>query len=304
MSSGEQDFLEWLRHQDRANGSVPIGIGDDCAGVWVGDRELLITTDMLLDGVHFDSAHHSPEEVGRKAVACSLSDLAAMAARASGAVVAVGLTEGGGIEYAQRMFEGMRALADRFECPIVGGDTTSWSNPAAVCVTMFGECPSGRRPIRRGGAKPGDVIYVSGRLGGSILGHHLTFEPRIELACRLAERCQVHAMMDISDGLAIDLSRICQASGVGAVLDETGLLAATSEAARELSRADGAEPLQHVLNDGEDFELLVTMGDEAFGEEGAEGLIRVGRIVESGLCLCRQDGTELPLRPGGYEHRL
>jgi len=285
-------------------GSVPIGIGDDCAAIRVGDQDLLITTDMLLDGTHFDSVHHAPEQIGRKAMACSLSDLAAMAARPSGAVVAVGLTEGRGIDYAKRMFEGMRQVADRFGCPVVGGDTTSWSNPAAVCVTMFGACPEGRSPIRRGGAKPGDVIYVSGPLGGSILGHHLTFEPRIDLACRLAERCQVHAMMDISDGLAIDLSRICEASGVGAVLDETGLSAATSGAARKLSKADGIELLQHVLNDGEDFELLVTMPGEALPEDLSVCLIRVGRIVESGLHLRRRDGTESPLRPGGYEHRL
>jgi thiamine-monophosphate kinase len=304
MSDGERQFLEWLGGVNQSASSVPIGIGDDCAAIRIGEQDLLITTDMLLDGTHFDSASHTPEQIGRKAIACSLSDLAAMAARPSGAVVAVGLTSGGGLEYARRMFLGMKELADRFACPIVGGDTTSWSSPAAVCVTMFGLCPSGRSPIRRDGATPGDVIYVTGPLGGSILGHHLTFEPRIELACQLAQRCEIHAMMDVSDGLAIDLSRICQASGVGAVLDEPKLQAAVSDAARELSRTDGIEPSRHVLFDGEDFELLMTMSPQPLPEDLARGLIPVGRIVESGLRLGHEDGSESPLDPDGYEHRL
>jgi len=304
MPDGERAFLAWLAEQDVSRHDVPIGIGDDCAAVRIGDRDLLVTTDMLLDGTHFDSQHHTPEQIGRKAVACSLSDLAAMAARPVGAVAAAGLTRGRGIEFARRMFLGMKGMADQFDCPIVGGDTTSWSQPGAVCVTMFGLCPPGRSPVRRSGAQPGDAIYVTGPLGGSILGRHLTFEPQIELADRLAERVELHAMIDVSDGLAIDLSRICQASGVGAVLDESRVEAVISDDARRLSDKDGIDPLHHALFDGEDFELLVVTPVQELDESAFTGLRRVGQIAEADFHLRRKDGTVQPLKPDGYEHPL
>ncbi len=304
MPDGESAFLTWLEQQDVARDGVPIGIGDDCAAVRIGDRDVLVTTDMLLDGTHFDSQHHTPEQIGRKAVACSLSDLAAMAARPVGAVAAAGLTQGRGIEFARRMFLGMKGMADQFDCPIVGGDTTSWSQPGAVCVTMFGLCPPDRSPVPRSGAQPGDAIYVTGPLGGSILGRHLTFEPRIELADRLAQAIELHAMIDISDGLAIDLSRICQASGVGAVLDASQVEAVISDDARRLSDEDGGDPLRHALFDGEDFELLVVTPIQALDESAFVGSRRVGQIAEADFLLRHKDGTTNPLDPGGYEHPL
>jgi len=304
MDDSEQAFLEWLRGQDRSAESVPIGIGDDCAAVRVGDQDLLITTDMLLDGVHFDSGEHTPEQIGRKALACSLSDLAAMAARPVAAVAAAALTTGRGIEFAQRMFVGMAEIAERFGCPIVGGDTTSWSQPTAVTVTMLGRCPAGRPPVRRCGATPGDTIYVTGPLGGSLLGRHLTFEPRIELADLLADRCDLHAMIDISDGLAIDLSRVCQASGVGAALDELLLEAVISDDARALSATDGVAPLQHALADGEDFELLVVMPALPPDDDLLTDVKPIGQVTPAHLRLRHKDGTETPLEPAGYDHRL
>jgi thiamine-monophosphate kinase len=304
MTGGEREFLEWLESQGDRGGAVTIGIGDDCAAVRFGDEDLVVTTDLLLDGTHYDSRRHTPEQIGRKAIACSLSDLAAMAARPTAAVVAVGLTAGGGIEYAQRMVAGMREIADRFCCPIVGGDTTSWLQPSVVCVTMFGRCAAGRSPVRRSGARVGDVVYVTGPLGGSIVGRHLTFEPRIELAEVIAQETDVHAMMDISDGLAIDLSRICRASGVGAILDQAQLEHLVSVDARELSRQDGVDPLKHALFDGEDFELIVVLPPPAPGERRPGELKPVGRIIESGLRMRRVGGEEEPLEPDGYEHSL
>jgi len=306
MGDGEWAFIEWVRQRTGTETfpSVTLGVGDDCAAIRFGDGQVLITTDMLLDGTHFDSRHHRPEQIGRKAMACSLSDLAAMAARPLGALVAVALKTGGGMEYAQRLFNGMKEIADRFACPIVGGDTTGWPAPAAVCVTMLGECPRGRPPIRRSGAQVQDLIYVTGPLGGSILGRHLTFEPRIELADRLADRLKLHALMDISDGLAIDLWRICLASGVGALLDESLLESVISEDARGLSAKDGVSPLDHALHDGEDFELLVVMPEQEVPSELTESLRVVGRIVPEDLHLRRTNGRIEPIEPRGYEHSL
>lgn len=304
MSNGENAFLDWLARQDSPADFVSIGIGDDCAAVRIGNEELLVTTDMLLDGVHFDSEQHTPEQIGRKAIACSLSDLAAMAARPVAAVIAAGATRGRGMDYAKRIYAGARQIAEAYACPIIGGDTTSWPRPMSICVTMLGQCPEGRTPIRRNGARPGDAIYVTGPLGGSILGKHLSFEPRIELADRLAQCCELHAMMDISDGLAIDLSRICKASGVGAVLEESLLETAISDAARELSARDGIPALHHTLHDGEDFELLVIVPEHAFDTDIPEEVIRVGDIAESGLHLRLPDGTSIRIVPAGYEHHF
>ncbi len=302
-NDSEDAFLVWLAERNGASPSTPIGIGDDCASFLVADREVLVTTDMLLDGTHFDSAEHTPEQIGRKAVACSLSDIAAMAARPLGCVVAVGLTRGRGIAYAQRMVAGARDIAERYACPVVGGDTTSWTESTTICVTMLGRCPRDREPIRRSGACVGDAVFVTGSLGGSLLGKHLAFEPRIALAEALAERCEPHAMMDISDGLAIDLGRICRASQVGAVLEQTLVERVISDEARALAARDGLSPLEHALHDGEDFELLVVM-PEPTGSVLPEGVIKVGRVVESGLTLRGADGRERPLTPRGYDHSL
>ncbi len=304
MSSGELAFIEWLTRQSMASPSVPLGIGDDCAVVRIGGHDVLVTTDMLLNGTHFDTARHSPEQIGHKSMACSLSDIAAMAGRPIAAVVAVGLPRGFGLEFAQRVYRGMTLVADRFACPIVGGDTTSWTEPLSVCVTMLGECPDGRTPIRRNGAQVGDRICVTGPLGGSILRTHLEFEPRIELADALARTCRLHALMDISDGLAIDLFRICQASAVGAIVEESRVCQVISPAAEALSAQDGVTPLHHALNDGEDFELLVVMPDQAIPHELEMHLFPVGRIVDAGFRLHRTDGTVIPLEPQGYEHTL
>ncbi len=300
----EQAFLDWLAHRTSPAPDVHTGIGDDAAVVqWTGGR-LLITTDMLLDGTHFDTTEHDPASIGHKAIACSLSDLAAMAAMPVCAVVSAALPRGAGFDLAKRLHDGMRATADRYDCPIVGGDTTSWNRPLALSVTMLGRCPGDRQPILRSGARDGDAVYVTGPLGGSLLGRHLTFEPRIALADRLAARLDLHAMMDLSDGLALDLSRICDASGLGAVLDERLLEGVISDAAREISSDGGESPLHHALHDGEDFELLVVMPAQQVPADLAEQLHRVGTIVPAGLSLRRADDALEPLEARGYEHGL
>ncbi|MBI4581165.1 MAG: thiamine-monophosphate kinase [Planctomycetes bacterium] len=306
MSKGENVLVEWLR--TRFGGSapgVPIGIGDDMAAVHVDDNLVAITADMLMDGVHFDTRRHAYDLIGRKALACSLSDCAGMACQPRAAVVSVALPDGLSMDDVKRLYEGLAAIADEFGCAIAGGDTNSWNGPLVIDVAVIAEPMSVRGPIRRSGAVAGDTVYISGPLGGSFAGHHLTFTPRIDLAARLIHHPGLHAMMDISDGLSMDLPRLCLASGCHAELDAAELAKAISDAARTQAKTDGRSPLEHALHDGEDFELLV-VGTEGLRHERFL-LIPVGRIVptregQSTMTLVHPDGRREPLEPRGYEH--
>src|SRR5438128_8749532 len=167
---------------------------------------------MLLDGSCFVLAEAGPWRVGRKAMAGNLSDIAAMAGRPVAAFVSVGLPRRGGRQLAEELYRGLREVADAFDTAIAGGDTNSWDGPLVISVTLLGETTA-RGPVRRGGARPGDWLLVTGPLGGSILGKHLTFTPRVREAQQLHLQTDLHALIDISDGLAADVSHICQESG-------------------------------------------------------------------------------------------
>src|SRR5262249_22507067 len=143
--------------------------------------------------------------------------IAAMAGRPVAAVVSVGLPRQGGRELAEELYRGLREVADAFDTALVGGDTNSWDGPLVIAVTLIGEATA-RGPVRRSGARPGDWLLVTGPLGGSILGKHLAFTPRVREALALHAAADLHAMIDISDGLAADLHHICRESGCGAVL--------------------------------------------------------------------------------------
>ena len=306
MSRGENALVRWLQERfARPSERIEVGIGHDVAVVRLDGTRVAITTDMLLDGVHFDARNHSYEQIGRKAIACSLSDCAAAACEPRAATVSVALNEGMSMADVQRLYEGVAGLAAEFGCAIVGGDTTSWTGPLAIDVAMLAEPMAARGAILRSGARAGDAIFVSGPLGGSLLGRHLTFVPRLALARRLAAESGVHAMMDISDGLSMDLDRLCQASDCGAELQADLLEAVISDDARTMARRDGRSPLDHALTDGEDFELLV-VGDDGLGRMGL-GLLPVGRIVRrpaggSTMTILFPDGPREPLAPRGFEH--
>jgi thiamine-monophosphate kinase len=302
---GELQLIEYLRRCAGADpGRVPIGIGDDMAAVRVGGDLVCITSDMLLDGVHFETSKHSWEQIGRKALACSLSDCAAMACRPVAATVSVALCASMSMADAEALFRAITRTGADFGCAIAGGDTTSWDQPLAIDVTMLGAPATPRGPVTRDGARIGDRIYVTGKLGGSIAGHHLSFMPRIEEGVRLASALgdDLHAMMDISDGLALDLYRVCQASGVGAELDAAAVESVVSDAARQLSAAGGPSALEHTLHDGEDFELLFVVTPSAAPPDVGVACTPVGQIVERGLSLQRSDHARRPLEPRGYEH--
>ncbi len=306
MSTDEFAFIDWLRQRTLPKDArVAIGIGDDMAAVrWSGGL-VLVTCDIRLDTVHFIWAEHGPEMVGRKAIACSLSDCAAMAARPRAAVISVALNKNVSMDEAKRLAGSMIDTAKAFGCEIVGGDTTAWKGPTAIDVTMLGEVPDNRQPIQRSGARTGDTIYVTGKLGGSILGRHMTFEPRVELAQELAATGGVRAMIDISDGLAADLGHICEESRCGAVLERDLLEKVIHDDAYRLSVEDNVAPLEHALHDGEDFELVVVGEERGLDPLAATGQIRrIGWVTAEGGMRIRQDGQDQPMVPAGWQHRF
>lgn len=277
------------------------------ACVETSSGDVLMSSDILLDGVHFDSAQHTQKQIGRKAIACTLSDCAAMAVKPVGVTVSLALPDSTEMSQIQDLFEGMRAIASEFDVPVVGGDTTRWNHPLAIDVAILATPYEKIVPITRSGARPGDSLWVTGKLGGSLLGHHLSFTPRIHEAYTLANALgsQLHAMIDLSDGISLDLWRVCQASGVGAKLNENMLQAVFREEVHQLSQQDGRSPLDHALSDGEDFELLLAVdGDveDSVIQSIDVKLFPVGQVIDSGFYLLQSDGSTEPIEPGGYVH--
>jgi len=306
MSPREDDITGWFREQrDLSSVDIPIGIGDDMAQIALGrGSSVLITTDMLLDGTHFVVEEAGLKRVGYKSMAASLSDCAAMATIPIGAVVAVGLPPGFSEGQMKELHVGILHAADKYDCPLVGGDITSWKDAGrlVVCVSMLSK-PGDKPPVRRNGAKAGDVICVTGSLGGSGLRKHLDFEPRVREALEMTRIADLHAMMDISDGLSTDLNRICNQSGVGAMVEASDL--PISEDAKRQS-----DPLGAALNEGEDFELLFTLAPDQWeklrsGWHDPLRLTAVGRIADTrGMKIRMPDRRTVDLEPGGYEHLM
>ncbi len=304
MRPHEDDITAWFRQQSRIDSSAfPIGIGDDMAEIRLGDSaSVLITTDMLLDGSHFDLRTATLEQVGYKAMAASLSDCAAMATVPLAAVVAVALPPGFGDLKLRGLHAGIAVAAEKYNCPLIGGDLTSWrqDHPFAINVTMLSK-RSANAPVRRNGAKAGDVICVTGSLGGSLVRKHLEFEPRVHEALRIARTVTLNAMMDVSDGLSTDLNRICEQSGVGAILEANRI--PVSDDAKTLE-----DPLKAALHDGEDFELLFTLAADQCAEllrtwNERVPVTPVGEIVKGlGMQVRMPDGEVVELTPGGYDH--
>jgi thiamine-monophosphate kinase len=191
----ESDFLHWLRERLPPHPLLKLAIGDDAAVLATSSRaDIVVTTDLIADGVDFDLRSDDPRRIGHKALAINLSDLAAMAARPLAAVIALNLPRQGGMKLATELYEGLSPLAERFHLAIAGGDTNSWDGPLVVSVAALGEVtPDG--PLTRRGAQPGDRIIVTGAFGGSILGRHLDVQPRVEEALLLNQRYSLHAVL-------------------------------------------------------------------------------------------------------------
>ena len=298
----ELALIDWIRQRAVSAPNLQLGIGDDCAVWQPSGSPLLFTTDVLMEDVDFQVDETTPQLIGRKAMAVNLSDIAAMAGRPLAALVGVALPKSRGFEFAKQLHEGMQSLAEEFGVAIIGGDTNTWDGLLVISVTLIGEATE-RGPVRRSGAKAGDWLFVTGPLGGSILGHHLTFTPRIREALKLHRLVDLHAMIDLSDGVAADLLHLLDESRVGATLIEDAL--PISEAAHRM--ADNRSPLEHALSDGEDFELLFAVspsdGTKLLSATSNATATRIGEIESPLGCRVRMaDGSLRDLPRGGWEH--
>jgi len=312
----ELEFFRWLRDHVPHHPRAPLGVTDDAAIIsFARGFDIVVTTDALTDGVDFRLEIHDPRRVGRQALAANLSDLAAMACRPHAAVISLVLPRGGAagltpLSLAIALYEGLLPLASEFDVAIAGGDFNTFDGPLAIAITVLGQTTE-RGPLLRSGGHVGDWLLVTGELGGSILGHMLDFTPRVREALTLHQRYDLHAGIDISDGLALDAARLAAESHCGAVIfiDQVPI----SADAFRLTQQEHAEnqahaALQHALSDGQDFELLI-----AAAPETAKTILReqplacpithVGQLVsEPGLW--GQDGSgRSRLEPSGWVHR-
>jgi thiamine-monophosphate kinase len=237
---------------------APFGIGDDCAVLPPNPRRQLITTDPVVFGRHFDDAV-TPRAAGEMLLKRNLSDFAAMGARPTAAVIALALDPRVRTRWLEQFYRGLAAAARRFDVSIVGGDVAQGDGFLGAFLTLFGEA-AGPRIVLRAGARPGDWIYVTGTLGGSRLGHHWRFTPRLAEGKWLARRREVRAMMDVSDGLAKDLFALTPPGAWPAL---TAAAIPISRAARRHARRTGRTPLHHALSDGEDYELVLAVAGRA-----------------------------------------
>lgn len=285
-----------------------LGPGDDAAVVRVSGGRTVVHVDNTVEGVHF-APGTAWRAVGWKAVGRCASDIAAMGCRPVAALAGAVLPRRLGRRERRAIVSGLLAACRAVGMRLVGGDLTAIARgPVVLSVAVFGEAPPGRRPVLRAGARPGDLIGVTGRLGGAILGRHLRVAPRVRAALALQEAVTLHAMIDISDGFAADLAHILDESGVGAEIDAARIPIHSD--ARRLARRTGRSPLVHALSDGEDYELLFTLpAAQAPRLRGAARRARcpvalVGRVLADPRqrILAVPGSAARPLPRAGYAH--
>lgn len=302
----EFELIRWIRSQKGMSHTNLLGIGDDTAILQPpAHSELLLASDMLMEGTHFTFPPATPELAGRKALAVNLSDIAAMGGTPHSALVSLALPRSRGPEFAKAVMQGIMELAAESQTQLAGGDTNSWDGPLVINVAIIGIADQSHS-IKRSGARPGDWIFVTGVLGGSLESHHLTFQPRFREAVTLLETVTIKSMIDVSDGLASDLQHILIESGVGAVI-QSKQIPISPRVSYELT---DSERLQKALSDGEDFELLFTVS----AEEGQRlrdqnplsiPLTHIGEITaEQGATLQYADGSKIVLESTGWKHQF
>lgn len=305
----ENDFIQTITRRFPASPPVVTGIGDDGAVLSAAaQKSIIVVTDMLLDGTHFRLTEIDPRLAGRKAMAVNLSDLAAMAARPTAAFVSLAIPADqsrSAPDFLKRLYDGFEEMTREYQFSLAGGDTNTWNGPFAVNVCLLGAPMADTIPLRSG-AKPGDLLFVTGPLGGSLHHQrHLLFQPRFDAAAWLMQHTQVSALMDISDGLAMDLSRMMTASGTRAVLN----------AAEIPIHNDVPHHLPHnarlsaALSDGEDFELLIAVppqyADLLHQAPAPLCFHHVGMVAPGqGLQLRTPSGDIIPLEPQGWQHEV
>ncbi|MBO8128792.1 MAG: thiamine-phosphate kinase [Peptococcaceae bacterium] len=325
---GEFDLIDLIAQRTPGGPGVLRGIGDDAAVLNAGNGQVCLwTVDTLLEGIHFDLAYYGPDDLGVKSLAVNVSDIAAMGGRPLYALLSLGLPSGVREDQVRLFMAGWDETARAYNVSLVGGDTVYSPQGWTVTVTVMGTCPKDR-VVYRAGARVGDFIYVTGNLGSSAAGLYLLQHPaitcpehvrlavrqahlrpvaRVTAAVSLAESRLVTAMIDISDGLSSDVGHICTASGVGCEIYASHL--PVSETVRECARYAQVDPLEWVLNGGEDYELLFTVRPDA-AQEIEERLAVIGEQVScigritplgDGMRLVKGD-DKTPLLPRGYDH--
>ena len=313
-----------------AAGGVAIGIGDDAAVLRPRrGREWALSTDALVEGAHFLARVHPPEVVGFKALARAASDLAAMGAEPRYFLLTLSLPAERAGAWLERFARGMARAARRFGMELIGGDVSRHDSVVAA-LTVLGEIRPGRA-LTRSGARPGDALYVSGRLGAAQAGlelllrggtraprrarnsqhysleRHLYPVPRLALGAWLAACGIASAAMDLSDGLSTDLARLCVASHAGAVVHAASLPLAAADGGESASAGRRAAALARALHGGEDYELLFTVRPRRVAQVPAHfrgvPLTRIGEIVRGrGAMLLKANGRRVPLPPQGWDH--
>ena len=333
----ERDLIEQIRSLSSADAPALVqGIGDDCAVIEKsGNRVWLLTMDTLVESIHFDCNFHPPELLGRKAVAVNVSDIAAMGGRPTFALLSLGLPEGFNEEWTRWLSLGISKACEQYGCLLIGGDTVCNPSGVSLTLTVIGEMERGRVLYRKNG-QVGDTVWVSGQPGRSAAGlallqsgirlekntdsslrpllkAHLDPMPRTALAIDLAASGLVHAMQDISDGLATDLSHLCHQSGLGAciIADYLPPCDGLKKAGVLLSR----DPLDWMIRGGEDYELLFTAPPDAtetlqqIGRDSGQPLSAVGSLIEGKFVVLVEkgcgitvsdEGTDISFQ--GYEH--
>jgi thiamine-monophosphate kinase len=313
----EKALIARLRRQALGGGGLIAGIGDDCAVLRIPPgHEALVTTDFTLEGIHFRREWHPPESVGHRCLTRGLSDIAAMGGEPLAAFLSLALPQDLPQNWVDRFLGGLLKLAGAFQVSLAGGDTAESPDGILADIVVLGSVPK-EKAILRSGARPGDLIYVSGELGGSAavvwrmranpkrklnprdFPRHFFPEPRLEVGRALREKGLASAMIDISDGLSTDLAHICEESGVGAELQAEAVPVATiGKPARKV------DP-HFALHGGEDYELLFTAPRSKRVPARIAGvkITRIGHITRGKqVFLMNQEGVGYELVPQGWEH--
>lgn len=296
MDLGEFGLIDYIREQFDVPEGV-LGIGDDCAVLpQVSGYETLVSTDMLMDGVHFLMNDVDPYSLGWKSAAVNISDIAGMGGKPVASFLSFALPKNLSDDFLRQFMRGYKDLSDRFSCPLLGGDTTSSLDRLCISVTVMGSCPQGQSR-KRAAAQAGDIICTTGPVGDSGAGlnvilsgcargaleaelvrRHYRPMPRVEAGLALSAIPGVHAMMDISDGIGSDIRHILDESAKGAEIDTASL--PLSPELREACTVHGWDPVHLALEGGEDYELLFTVSEKAYAAGLPVECHPIGRIVE------------------------
>lgn len=303
-SLGELGLIQEYARQYKISSRVVVGIGDDAAVIKAKTgKNLVFTTDCLIEDVHFSRKEVSPYQIGWKAIGASLSDIAAMAASPVAGVISIGIPSKTSIGYVRAIRKGMIAISKRYKLDIVGGDTVKSSNKLFISVAIIGEIKK-KDVLLRSGAKVGDKIVVTGRLGGSRFNKHYSFCPRVKEAQWLLKNSRPNSLMDITDGLGLDLYRIVSSSKVGARLCSESI--PISKDAYKNSK----NSIKNALEDGEDFELLFTVSKRKVTQLLKKWPFRkvpltvIGEITKKKerIEIVDKNGNIKIIKPKGYEH--